>query len=74
MLSPGYPSSRLREAAIHDVHARVPRPLIEAAKTAPDVPAGLGLGALVRLALAKLAGWPDAAARIVAGVPEEKVS
>jgi hypothetical protein len=50
---------------MYDVHALVPEPLIEAARAAPDVPAGLGVAALVRLALARLAGWPDTAVRAV---------
>jgi hypothetical protein len=54
---------------MYDVHARVPEPLIEAARSGPDVPAGLGLAALVRLALARLAGWPDTAVRAVTGQP-----
>ena len=53
---------------MHDVHARVPEPLLEAARAAPDVPAGLGLAALVRLALARLCGWPDAAVQTIARI------
>ena len=51
------------EAAIYDLHARVPEPLLAAARRqAPQ----LGVGALVRLALARLTGWPDAAAEAIA--------
>jgi hypothetical protein len=51
------------EAAIYDLHARVPEPLLaDARRQAPQ----LGVGALVRLALARLAGWPDAAAEAIA--------
>ena len=47
----------------HDVHARVPEPLLaDAQAQAPE----LGLGALIRLALARLAGWPESAAQSVA--------
>jgi hypothetical protein len=50
---------------IYDLHARVPETLLAAAREAPEVPAGLGVAALVRLALARLAGWPDSAALAV---------
>jgi len=45
---------------VYDLHARVPEPLLEAARRQePD----LSLGALVRLALGRLAGWPEPAIR-----------
>lgn len=48
---------------MHDLHARVPEPLLaDARQQAPH----LGVGALVRLALARLAGWPESAAQVVA--------
>jgi hypothetical protein len=57
------------EAAIHDVHARVPEPLLaDARRQAPQ----LGVGALVRLAAARLAGWPEAAVMTVAGPGQDR--
>ncbi len=48
---------------MRDLHVRVPEPLLaDAQARAPE----LGGAALVRLALARLAGWPDAAAQAVA--------
>jgi hypothetical protein len=47
----------------HDLHARVPEPLLaDARRQAPQ----LGVGALVRLALARLAGWPESAVQVIA--------
>jgi hypothetical protein len=52
-----------REAPVYDLHARIPEPLIaDARKQAPQ----LGVAALVRLALARLAGWPESAAQTAA--------
>ena len=48
---------------MHDLHARVPEPLLaDARRQAPQ----LGVGVLVRLALARLAGWPESAAQVIA--------
>lgn len=50
---------------MYEIHARVPEPLMQAAREAPDVPAGIRPAELVRLALARLARWPDSAVREV---------
>jgi Arc/MetJ family transcription regulator len=46
---------------VADTHIRVDESLIAAAREAAGLP-HITLPSLVRLALAKLAGWPDAAA------------
>ena len=48
-----------------DTHIRVDESLADAAREAVGLP-HITLPALVRLALAKLAGWPDAAAATIA--------
>ena len=49
-----------------DLHVRVPESLSEAARERAALPPGPGPAALVRYALAKLAGWPEPAARQLA--------
>jgi hypothetical protein len=49
---------------VHELRSKVPEPLLADARAkVPQLP----LAALVRYALAKLAGWPDSAARAIAG-------
>jgi hypothetical protein len=50
------------------VHVRVPDPLADAARSASGLGADAPMGAVTRWALARSAGWPDAAAQMAAGV------
>jgi hypothetical protein len=45
--------------------------LIESARRGAQLPPETGFSALVRYALAKLAGWPEDASRAVARIPLE---
>lgn len=57
--------------SIRDVHIRVDDQLADAARRGAGLPADVGLAAVIRLALAKLAGWPDAAASYAARISRE---
>lgn len=51
---------------MHDIHVAVPEALADDARRAAQLPARTSVQALIRLALARLAGWPDSAALTVA--------
>jgi hypothetical protein len=48
---------------VHDIHVAIPECLADDARRAAQLPARTSVQALIRVALAKLAGWPDSAVR-----------
>jgi hypothetical protein len=51
---------------VHDVHVSVPRALAADAMREARLPASTSVQALIRLALARMAGWPESAAATIA--------
>jgi hypothetical protein len=51
---------------VHDVHVAVPEALADDARRAAQLPARTSVQAVIRYAVAKLAGLPDSAALAIA--------
>jgi hypothetical protein len=51
---------------VHDVHVAIPEGLADDARRVAQLPEHTTVQALIRLALAKLANWPEAAAATIA--------
>ena len=56
-------------AVSENCHVRIPARLIADARRAAELPADTRPADLIKLALARLAGWPDAAAETIARLP-----
>lgn len=55
-----------------DTHVRLPRQLVDAARDNARLSAGSGTAQVIRYAVAKLAGWPDDAARTIARLDSQR--